>query len=207
MSKIKVLNLYAGLGGNIFLLDESKYDITNVEWDEKIADQLRLLKPNQIVIVADAHQYILDHYHDFDIIWTSPPCQKHSKMVKFTRHKKASFIDGKLMEEIIFLKHFFKVKWIVENVTPYYEPYPGYRKIGRHLFWSNFEIKSFETPQQPKNFINLTTVESKNVIMDWLGIHYENNIYYGNNHCPVQILRNCVHPLIGLNIIEQSIVA
>lgn len=204
MKRIKYLNLCAGLGGNIFLLDESKYDITNVELDPKIAAQLQLLKPNQKVIVADAHQYLLDHYMDYDFVWTSRPCQKHSKMVKFTRHKKACYIDGQLMEEIIFLKHFFNGKYVVENVVPYYEPYPGYKKIGRHLFWSNFDIQDFELPEQPKNFINLATTESKKIMMDWLGIQYDKNIYYGKNHCPVQILRNCVHPLIGLNIIEQA---
>jgi DNA (cytosine-5)-methyltransferase 1 len=40
-------------------------------------------------------------------------------------------------------------------------------------------------------------------MMDWLGIHYEENIYYEGNHCPVQILRNCVHPELGLHIINQ----
>jgi len=200
----KLLNLYAGLGGNIFHLDENEWDITNVELEPKIAAQLQLLKPNQKVVVSDAHQYLLDHYTEFDFIWSSPPCQKHSKMVKFTRHKKASFIDGKLMEEIIFLKHFFKGNWVVENVTPYYEPYPGYKKIGRHLFWSNFEITECPEVEQPKSFINLTSTAGKKLMMDWLGIHYEKNIYYGTNHCPVQILRNCVHPIIGKHIVYCS---
>lgn len=39
--------------------------------------------------------------------------------------------------------------------------------------------------------------------MDWLGIHFDENIYYGKNHCPVQILRNCVHPLIGASILND----
>jgi DNA (cytosine-5)-methyltransferase 1 len=42
-------------------------------------------------------------------------------------------------------------------------------------------------------------------MMDWLDIHYEENIYYGNNHCPAQILRNCVHPVVGKHIMDAAI--
>ena len=38
------------------------------------------------------------------------------------------------------------------------------------------------------------------MLMEWLGIHYEENIYYAGNHCPAQVLRNCVHPDLGLEI-------
>ena len=29
---------------------------------------------------------------------------------------------------------------------------------------------------------------------------YDKNIYYEGNHCPTQILRNCVHPLVGQHV-------
>jgi DNA (cytosine-5)-methyltransferase 1 len=199
---MKILNLYAGLGGNSNLWDDINNEIVNVELDPKIARVLQKRKPNQKVIVADAHQYLLDHYQEFDFTWSSPPCQTHSKMNKFTRHNTIRYVDGKLFEEMLFLKHWFKGKWVVENVVPYYEPPFNPVKIGRHLFWSNFELTPIDI-EHPKNFINLANVASKKVMMDWLGIHYEENIYYGNNHCPVQILRNCVHPKIGLSIFND----
>lgn len=201
-----MLNLYAGVGGNIELLDENLFEITNVEWNPKIANVLQVRKPNQIIIVADAHQYLLDHYSEFDFIWASRPCQKHTRMVKFTRHKKAQFIDGGLFEEIIFLKHFFKGKWVVENVIPYYDILMNPKKIDRHLFWSNFEIPDIEVPKKPMDFINSTTVKGKLALMEWLGIHYDENIYYEGNHCPAQILRNCVHPKIGKQIMDAYII-
>ena len=34
----------------------------------------------------------------------------------------------------------------------------------------------------------------------WLDIYLDKNIYINNNHCEVQILRNCVHPKLGLHI-------
>jgi len=199
MSKeIKVLNLYAGLGGNRKLWTGCR--VTAVEKDSKIAAQYAKLYPDDEVIVADAHQYLLDHYSEFDFVWSSRPCQSHTKMVKFTRHKKARYIDGGLYEEIIFLKHFFKGDWVVENVIPYYEPMMNPKKIGRHLFWSNFDIPDFDHPAQPKNFINEATVKGSRMMKDWLGIHYDGNIYYEGNHCPAQVLRNCVHPLTGLHV-------
>lgn len=202
---MKILNLYAGLGGNSNLWDDNLHEIVNIELEPKIAEVLRNRKPNQHVIIADAHQYLLDHYCEYDFIWSSPPCQRNSKMNKFTRHNMIRYADGSLFEEIILLKHYFKGKYVVENVVPYYEPYPGYQKFGRHLFWTNFNIYDFEMPEQPKNFINLSSTVAKKVMMDWLDIHYENNIYYGNNHCPVQILRNCVHPKIGEHILNCAL--
>ena len=201
---MRYLNLESGLGGNVNLIDDSEHEIVNIELDPKIYEVHKFRKPNQTHILGDSSEYLIKNYKSFDFIWTSPPCQTHSKMNKATRHNTIRFVDPMLHQRIIFLKHWFKGKYIVENVIPYYEPYPGYTKIGRHLFWSNFEIKAFELPEQPKGFITMASTAAKKEMMDWLGIHYEKNIYYGNNHCPVQILRNCVHPLIGKKIFDQS---
>jgi DNA (cytosine-5)-methyltransferase 1 len=46
----------------------------------------------------------------------------------------------KLYEEIIFLDNFFDGKYVVENVTPYYEPLIPAKKRGRHLYWTNFNL-------------------------------------------------------------------
>lgn len=131
---MKILNLYAGLGGNAEHWDETEHEIHHVELDPKIAAVLQRRKPNQRVFVEDAHQFLLDHYAEYDFIWSSRPCQRHSKMNKFTRHNTVRYVDGALFEEIIFLQEYFKGPWVVENVVPYYKPYGDPVKIGRHLF-------------------------------------------------------------------------
>lgn len=195
---MKVLNLYAGIGGN-----RQKWEgveVTAVEKTEAIAEVYQSLYPMDKVVVGDAHEYLLKHHAKFDFIWASPTCQTHSKMNKFTRHKKVRYIDANLYQEIILLQHFFKGKWVVENVVPYYEPLiKPTARIGRHLFWSNFPITPFEI-SSPKNFTKLATIQGKKVMMDWLGIHFDKNIYYEGNHCPVQVLRNAVHPLMGAHV-------
>ena len=203
--ELEYLNLFAGVGGNRKLLPEN-VRVTAVEQNEKIAEVYQSLYPNDTVIVGDAYDYLKKNFERFGFTWGSPPCQKHSKMMKFTRHKVADYPDFRLYEMIIFLDNFFKGKWVIENVIPYYKPLiTPTIEIGRHLFWSNFSISRIQGPEQPKGFINKATIEGKKQMMDWLGIHFEKNIYYGNNHCPVQILRNCVHPEIGLHVFNCAV--
>lgn len=200
---VKVLNLYAGLGGNRKLWRDC--EVTAVELEPKIAAVYKRLNPNDEVVIGDAHQYLLDHYDEFDFVWTSPPCQTHSKMAKATRHKLRRYTDMSLYQEILFLQNFFKGRFVVENVVPYYEPLIApTKRVGRHLFWSNFDFEAEEV-KQPSDFINLCNVSGKKALQNWLGIHYDENIYYGNNHCPAQILRNCVHPTLGEQIYAQAI--
>lgn len=201
--RMKILNLYSGIGGNRKLWGD-EHDITAVERNEDIAKIYKDNNPTDEVIVGDAHQFLLENYDQYDFIWSSPPCQSHSKMVKATRHDVRKYPDMILYQEIIFLKNFFKGKWVVENVEPYYTPLirPD-RTIGRHLFWCNFNIFHFNAPEF-KGFINSGTIESANKLKEWLGISYEGAIYYDGNHCPSQVLRNCVHPDLGLHIFRES---
>ena len=172
----KILNLYACLGGNRYKWDEvANIEVTAVELDEELAKLYQERFPNDKVIVADAHQYLLDHYKEFDFIWTSPPCPTHSRIniSQYTRDSwKPHFPDMKLYEEIIFLDKFFKGKYVVENVIPYYEPLIAANKRGRHLYWTNFnlpnikerdaKIREWQLPQLQKHHnIDLTNYKGK----------------------------------------------
>jgi DNA (cytosine-5)-methyltransferase 1 len=84
---------------------------------------------------------LLEHYSEFDFIWSSPPCPTHSKTNNFLNAQGViRYPDMKLYEEIIFLQTFFKGKYCIENVIPYYEPLIPAQKRDRHLYWANFVL-------------------------------------------------------------------
>jgi len=201
---MKVLNLYAGLGGNRRGWGE-KHTVVGVEYDKRIAAEYQRQHPNDWVFVGDAHQYLLDSHANFDFIWSSPPCQSHSRMIRSGQNRKPRYPDLRLYEEILFLQTYCKDKlWVVENVVPYYKPLiEPTAKVGRHLFWSNFEFQ-VQDVERPKDFINLDNTKGAEKLKEWLGIHYEGNIYYDGNHCPAQVLRNAVHPEIGRQIFDAA---
>ena len=158
--KHKILNLYACLGGNRYKWDEvaDNLEVTAVELDADLAKLYQERFPNDIVIVADAHQYLLDHYKEFDFIWSSPPCPSHSR-ARFWGCKngdkttKPVFADFRLYEEIMFLQHYFKGKYTVENVIPYYDPMIVAKKRGRHLYWTNFNLPNQLSDRDNKKFV------------------------------------------------------
>lgn len=148
---MKILNLYANIGGNRKYWDG--HEITAVEIDPKIAALYQKLWPEDTVVVGDAHQYLLDHFHDFDFIWSSPPCPTHSKMNimngvnPYEPNQKQidngggiapRYVDMTLYQEIILLKTWFRGKWCVENVKSYYQPLVKPVLYGSHYFWTNF---------------------------------------------------------------------
>lgn len=144
---MKILNLYACLGGNRYKWGND-HEITAVELDAELARMYQERFPNDKVIVADAHQYLLDNYKEFDFIWTSPPCPSHSR-IRYNQAKgrnddvyKAEYPDMTLYQEIILLDNYFDGKYVVENVIPYYDPLIPAQKRGRHLYWCNFTLPS-----------------------------------------------------------------
>lgn len=141
---MKILNLYAGIGGNRKLWGD-EHEITAVELDTETAAVYKDLYPNDILVIGDAHEYLLGHYKEFDFIWSSPPCPTHSRSRYWAwKNKQPVFPDMTLYEEIIFLKHHAKGRWIIENVKPYYCPLIDGIELGRHLIWSNFRIEHIE---------------------------------------------------------------
>lgn len=141
---MKILNLYACLGGNRYKWDEvADIEVTAVELDLELAKLYRERFPNDKVIIADAHQYLLDHYKEFDFIWSSPPCPTHSR-ARYWRHGKGGdspvYPEMSLYQEIIFLKHHFDGLWVVENVIGYYDPLIPPHQRNRHYYWTNFRL-------------------------------------------------------------------
>nr|DAX64726.1 MAG TPA: Cytosine specific methyltransferase [Caudoviricetes sp.] len=147
---MKILNLFAGLGGNRKFWDDVakekgiNIEVTAVEFDPEIAKAYAKRYPNDNMIVGDAWDYAAKNYLDFDFIWASPPCQTHSRLniannIRNDRTKRLP--DFRLYELIVYLKYFCKKAFVVENVVPFYEPLiKPTAEIGRHYFWANFDL-------------------------------------------------------------------
>ena len=191
---MKILNLYAGIGGNRKLWSD-KYEITAVESNPDIAAVYKDLYPNDKVIIDDAHQYLINNYKDYDFIWSSPPCQTHSQIrynigFKANRiYKKvdAKYPDMKLYEEISLLKYWFAGSYVIENTIPYYQPIYDGKIIAKHIWWSNFEIRDYKMTSRGHRG---GTVESLQKIK-------QINISKYDLKNKRQILRNCVEPNLG----------
>ncbi len=197
---MKILNLYAGIGGNRKLWGD-EHSVYAIENNKSIAKIYGDTYPKDQIIVADAHKYLLEHYKDFDFIWSSPPCPTHSRLrimgVKNGCYE-AKFPDMKLYEEIIFLKHYAKCKWVVENVKSYYNPLVRPTVfLDRHYFWSNFPIteKAFEYGGDIKKGHCKELQEIKGVNIDG---------YKLEGRRKDSALRSYVNPKLGLYVFESD---
>jgi DNA (cytosine-5)-methyltransferase 1 len=140
----------------------------------------------------------LEHFKEYDFIWSSPPCPTHSDIRRCSVHSgkvDAKYPDMKLYEEIILLKHFAlkNTKWVVENVIGYYEPLIPPFIVNKHYWWSNFLIR--EIPKETRGH----TLYWKD-IGKLKGIDIEK--YEGIDKR--KALRNCVEPETGLHVFNEA---
>jgi len=193
---MKVLNLYAWIGGNRKLWKDC--EVTAVEYNQDIANIYKDFFPDDEVIVWDAHDYLLKHYKEYDFIWSSPPCPTHSDIRRCWVHAwqyDAKYPDMKLYEEIILLKHFAPkdTKRVIENVKPYYNLLIYWKQIERHIFWSNFNIPTIKIDDKRKH--NSIT---------WNSIIYGFDLSKYKTKNKRQVLRNCVLPELWLYIYDLT---
>ena len=200
---MKILNLYACLGGNRYKWNEVKKDIevTAVELDEELARLYQERFPNDKVIIGDAHKFLLQNYNYYDFIWTSPPCPTHSRARYWAigaNGKSPIYPDMKLYEEILLLDYHFKGKYVVENVIPYYQPMLNPKKRGRHLYWTNFNLPSDLGDRRAK------VCQGKDELNRLCEFHkFDFNRYEGVQN-KVKIARNLVDYEAGKTILDTA---
>ena len=189
---MKVLNLYAGIGGNRRLWED--VEVTAIEKNPEIAKAYQTFFPNDKLIVTDAHQYLEKNFGDFDFIWSSPPCPSHSRVRKCFK-KKPIYPNMELYEEILFLKHYYKGKYCVENVMPYYKPLIPGKQLDRHLFWTNYPLNEQRFRIERKHNMNLEEFERT------LNVNVREMI----NHDKLKtVYRNCVDSQIGKFCLDMA---
>ena len=193
---IRILNLYAGIGGNRKLWS-GDIEVVAVEIDPIIAGIYQDNFPQDKVIVGDAHEYLRKHYKEFDFIWSSRPCISHSRIRRYSAvergQNEAIYPDMSLYEEIIFLENYFEGKYVVENVNSFYEPLIKPQEIDNHYFWANFIIGQVKKTCRE----HLAKVE---VLQKRKG--FDLSKYKGIDK--KLLLRNCVEPELGLHIFEMA---
>ena len=207
---MKILNLYAGIGGNRKLWGD-EHEVTAVEHNPIIAKTYKKFFPKDEIIITDAHDYLLKNYMDFDFIWSSPPCPTHTRMnianslspyKDNTKQLKQGggivprYADMQLYQEIIFLTHHFKGKFCVENVIAYYEPLIKPIQFGGHWFWCNFPLPIFKAKSRGMGKKDTT----KNTLTKRKGFEWDDLEGLDRE----LVLRNCVEPELGLHILELA---
>lgn len=205
---MRILNLYAGIGGNRKLWGD-EHEITAVENVPEIADIYRDFFPKDTIVVGDAHQYLLDHYHEYDFIWSSPPCVTHSRtniwnslspykenvgQLKQGGGIKPRYPDMTLYQEIIFLSEHFKGKYCVENVVAYYDPLIKPVEFGSHWFWVNFPMPAFAGEPRRMHHASIKNLQERK--------GFDLSRYKLDDK--EKILRNCVEPELGKHILDWA---
>lgn len=146
----------------------------------------------------DAHEFLRKHFREYDFIWASPPCPTHSRLQLTNMYKETlKYPDMTLYQEIIWLKTFFKGKWVIENVKPYYEPLiPPTFIMDRHYFWSsNFVMGS------PQDDIIYTSIRDNISSME--KVYGFDLSKYNRIVDKRKVLRNCVKPQVGKYILDK----
>lgn len=201
---MRILNLYAGIGGNRKLWGGA-IEVTAVEIDPLIAEVYKKNFPQDQVVIGDAKEYLLHHFKEFDFIWASPPCPTHSRMRTLwkgegklenkTSGSSFKLPDMDLYSIIIFLQHFYEGVWVVENVVSYYDPLIQPYLIDNHYFWSNRNLGT-KNPKSRNILSQDLEAKAKKLKIDMPDVD-------ASERTLRKMINNCVKPEIGLFVFNQ----
>nr|URC17510.1 MAG: cytosine-specific methyltransferase [Lokiarchaeota virus Skoll Meg22_1214] len=208
---MKILNLFAGIGGNRTLWGD-EHEITAVENDQRIALIYSQRFPKDKVIIGDAYEYFINHFHEFEILWASPPCLSHTNLQRVQvglRYNKKEYArprlpDLRLYSLIIFCQKLFRGEWVIENVKTYYKPLiPPTTIIGRHYIWASCYIPSIK--KKKKEHLSFDGKKSSFTIKDGYKlkrVDIDLSPYFEYKE-EKQIINNCITPEEGLYILNH----
>lgn len=113
MKRLKAIDLYCCAGGTSMGLYRAGYDVTGVDIKKMPRYPFRFIR-------ADVLSLTPEYLRQFDFIWASPPCQKHTAMK--TMHNAKEHPD--LIPATRAMLKAAGVPWVMENVegAPLIEP-------------------------------------------------------------------------------------
>ena len=190
---MKILNLYAGLGGN--RRSWTDCEVTAVEIHPKVASAYQELYPEDRVCVNDAIKVLEDAHSRYDFIWASPPCITHSRARMFHDPKVPDMTVYGLVQ---FLNKYVTKPWCVENVVSWYKPLYNPAQRGRHYLWTNFYLPEFNVREEASNHLSWKQLEV------YHGLRLPKDVEDLKDIEKRQLLRNLVDPYIGLAVYEEA---
>ena len=107
---------------------------------------------------------------------------------------KPMYPDMKLYEEIIFLEHYFKGNYCVENVIAFYDPLIKPKKLQRHWFWTNYPLNEQKFPDDKHDDIMEECREKVGIDLRDYDLKSDHKTIY----------RNCVSSDLGLYIFQTA---
>jgi len=135
--KPRLLDLFSGAGGAARGYQNAGFHVTGVDiaWQENYA--------GDVFHRADAIDYCLSHWTEFDAIHASPPCQAHTTLAKGNNNNTDAYPD--LIEATRAVLSMTGKPWVIENVpsAPLHNPITlcgemfGLGVIRHRLFESN----------------------------------------------------------------------
>ena len=206
---MKILNLYAGLGGNRLGFEKFytergiDIEVTAVEQNADVAAYYQKRFPQDEIFLCNVKDFIekkenLKKILSSDLIWGSPPCQSHSRVVLPNKNRFLKMPNMHLYRLIILLMQ-LDMPWIVENVYPFYhkhisELFLPQTFVERHAFWTNQEI------QKRKYSIGKGIIIENAKVSELEAYH---DIYLGKLTNKRQYLRNCINWRTTMKVLEM----
>lgn len=165
------------------------------------------------MIIGDAIHYMIEHMHEFEFIWASPPCQTHTQLCVPTAVQKGKPIPqcdfNNLYGWVNLERNWYTGYYIFENVQSNYHkkyrfPKPSI-KLGRHFFWSNFPIKEKKFDYN-RDSIDKITIEKlarfRDIDLEWLR-QFKISSWTKKHDVYRTLLRNMVDADIGKYILDS----
>jgi len=187
-TKLRVLDLFAGVGGMSLGFEQAGFDIiAAIEFDKSIAESMKKNHKNTKVFISDIKELdpkdIKKDIGEIDVIVGGPPCQGFSlKGKRLGLDDERNFL---FREYIKYVKEFKPKYFIIENVPGIMSSNNGYfvneidnafKKLGYKINYGVLNAADFGVPQNRKRAIFIGTRMDKEILLPDKKLDDENKV-------------------------------